>query len=166
MNDSEREFLELVEEGWFSVDKQGQVWRHTNGQCRRAEKDGRYKRIAWTNGRKHEVYAHRVVYMALTGEDIPDGKQTNHKDGNKKNNHPDNLEVVTPAENMRHAVQVLGVNRGEKCGAAKLTCNQVRAIRQRYAKGDITQREIAQQYGVHHTLISHIVLLKIWRHVT
>lgn len=51
--------------------------------------------------------AHRVVWTVLRSE-IPVGMDINHKDGCRTNNHPDNLEVVTRSENIRHAFRVLG----------------------------------------------------------
>lgn len=48
------------------------------------------------------IFVHKLVTQAFLG-DKPEGLQTNHKDCNKKNNHIDNLEYVTQAQNMRHA---------------------------------------------------------------
>lgn len=48
------------------------------------------------------VSVHRAVYESFVG-DIPKGMQINHKDGDKLNNCLENLEVVTPSENMQHA---------------------------------------------------------------
>jgi hypothetical protein len=56
----------------------------------------------------------------------------NHKDGNKSNNHWDNLEYVSLAENVRHAWRT-GLNkgpRGVKSGSAKLTTESVSLIRE------------------------------------
>ena len=45
------------------------------------------------------VYVHRMVYEAFKGE-IPEGMEIDHIDRNKHNNNPDNLRVVTRAENI------------------------------------------------------------------
>lgn len=42
---------------------------------------------------------HRLVYEAFIGP-IPDGMQVNHIDENKQNNRIDNLNLMTPKENM------------------------------------------------------------------
>jgi hypothetical protein len=60
---------------------------------------------------KDKVYlAHRIVAMAFIPN--PENKPcVNHKDGNKLNNHVNNLEWVTRSENERHKLDVLGIKR-------------------------------------------------------
>lgn len=53
------------------------------------------------SGRKSEGI-HRLVYRYFKGE-IPNGMVINHLDGNKRNNHIDNLELTTQSENIKHA---------------------------------------------------------------
>ena len=45
---------------------------------------------------------HCIVWETFIGE-IPDSMQINHIDGDKHNNCLENLELVTPSENMCHA---------------------------------------------------------------
>ena len=54
------------------------------------------------DGESKSFYVHRLVALAFHGP-CPPGKQVNHKDGNALNNSPDNLEYVTPSENLKHA---------------------------------------------------------------
>lgn len=43
---------------------------------------------------------HRVVWEAFNGE-IPDGCHIHHRDGDRANNHPSNLELLTPDEHRK-----------------------------------------------------------------
>lgn len=99
---------------------------------------------------------HRVVWEAFNG-DIPKGLQINHIDGDKANNSLSNLELVTPAENMRHAVR-LGLKKGrpaEKHSMAKLTNEQYLEVIHQLVNG-ATNKEVADNYGLHSRYVSLI----------
>lgn len=70
---------------------------------------------AFDNGKRTNVFVHRAVMEAFVGP-CPEGMAVNHKDGNKLNNRVDNLEYVTPKENMIHAAKHGLTAKGEKHG--------------------------------------------------
>jgi len=56
----------------------------------------------YKNGKSKTTCIHKLVAMAFISN--PNNKpQVNHIDGNKLNNHKDNLEWVTSSENLQHA---------------------------------------------------------------
>ncbi len=66
--------------------------------------DGYLRIQIWENATCHMIYWHRVI--AETFLPNPDNKPcVNHKDGNKQNNHVDNLEWCTQQENIKHAYE-------------------------------------------------------------
>jgi len=56
-------------------------------------------------GKNRRAHVGRLVAEAFISP-RPEGMQVNHKDGNKKNNTPANLEWVTPKENVRHSFEI------------------------------------------------------------
>lgn len=116
-------------------------------------------------GQMRSVVVHALVAEAFIGP-RPEGLHINHIDGNKENNRPENLEYVTPGDNARHAFR-LGLKkplRGEANPKAKITADDVRAIRQARAEG-VTLVALAERYGLTHNAISHIELRKNWKWV-
>lgn len=56
-------------------------------------------------GKLKHALVHKLVYIAHVG-DIPKGLQVNHKDENKKNNCVENLELLTPSQNVRYGTGI------------------------------------------------------------
>lgn len=80
---------------------------------------------------------HRLICEAFHGSPPNADSQVNHKDGNKANNAASNLEWVTPLENARHGIEVLGKDQfGEKSPRCKIPSEIVQKIllRDRTAK--------------------------------
>ena len=59
------------------------------------------------NGNKYQkaLKIHQLVARAFIPNDDPKKIYVNHKDGNKLNNHVDNLEWITPSENVKHSIR-------------------------------------------------------------
>lgn len=74
-----------------------------------------YVRLS-ANGAAQTLLVHRIVALAFLGTPKAPGNHINHKNGNKSDNRPENLEWVTPSENHRHRVHVLGKDNLPKPG--------------------------------------------------
>lgn len=168
----------------YEVSDHGRVRRAASGK---STSPGRVRRLQLTKGKKSAGYVSvmlhngrrgavgnvnvgRAVLEAFVGPPPSDRHECNHKNGIKTDNRPENLEWVSPSENIRHAFATgLKVGpRGEQQGAAKLSEAQVREIRARYRSGGITQTTLAGQYGISQAHLSDIVSGRrgIWAHVS
>lgn len=109
-------------------------------------------------GKSDTVLVHRLI--ALTFIENPNNlPEVNHKDGNKSNNHVDNLEWCTPSENGKHAhkMGLSYVYYGESHPCAKLTNEQVHQIRKMYNEEHISQQKIADFFSVSQITVSRII---------
>jgi hypothetical protein len=104
-----------IKEGRYWVSLTGKVyWKDKKGAMRLMKpfetKDGYVEYVLTkTDGRKQHIQA-QIIVMS-TFKNYPKDKrkiQVNHKDGNRKNNTPDNLEWMTPKQNIKHSFDTLG----------------------------------------------------------
>ncbi len=107
---------------------------------------------------------HALVARVFLGP-RPENADINHIDANKANNSAANLEYCSRRRNIEHSVQ-MGLNpTGERNGQARLTADQVEAIR-RASKQGVTGRALARQYKISPGQISRIVNGHDWKHVS
>lgn len=143
-------------EGWYEISSLGRVrrLRPSNntyvGRILRQSPNGTgYLTLGLSRDGQGSGYrlVHRLVAEAWVGPQPP-GHQVNHKDGNKTNNRPENLEWVTSARNHRHASESGLTNppHGENHHRAKLTEDTVREIRE--SRTGVSCAELARQLNV------------------
>jgi predicted XRE-type DNA-binding protein len=106
---------------------------------------------AYTKYRQNHL--HRVVAAQKLGRSLIKGEIVHHINGNKHDNCPGNIEVLTSqTEHINnHRDKIFS---GRKL---KLTIEEVRDIRDFYKKGGFSQESLARIYGVTQTRISAIV---------
>jgi hypothetical protein len=112
----------------------------------------------------------RSVHRLVANAFIPNTKNkkcVNHINSVRDDNRVENLEWVTPTENMQHAVRVGSMDFvGEKHPRAKLTNKDVLEIFNLGKMGKYTQTYIGNLYGVSFSCVSAIVRGAKWTHVT
>lgn len=119
-----------------------------------------------SNGNNKTRKIHRFVAETF----IPNPKNlptVNHIDGNKRNNFVDNLEWASYQYNMDHAVDNGLINqRGKNHSQAKLTVEQVLAIRDLYSRESLNYSEIAKIFNTDHKVVSRIIRGIGWVDIT
>lgn len=135
---------------------------------RGARSDRRQMRYgtSWINGKP--IAAHRLSWRAFRG-DISPGMVVMHTCDTPLCVNPDHLVLGTVKDNNRDrerkhrgAWQRNGMPSAIDRNVNKLVPHQVLEIRRRLEKGGVSQREIADIYGVHPSVISDIKRRKLW----
>ena len=108
-------------------------------------------------------YGSHCFSWLLTGNTIPEGHLIRHKCRNRHCVNPEHLETGTREQNMADKVRDDTMPWGEKQPNSKLTEEQVRAIRANPDNKTIVQ--LGEQYGIHNSTISKIILRKTWKHL-
>lgn|SRR5690606_9776142 len=134
---------------WNRVQKSEGCW-----EWQGAINDRGYGRV-WAFGKMER--AHRVAYVLEYGR-IPDDRIICHHCDNPACVRPDHLFVGTDKDNSDDKWEKGRgwALTGEIHPSSKLSESQVRAIREEYRKGGVTQRELASAYGVSRQQISRI----------
>ncbi len=117
-------------------------------------------------GRRKKVSqdVHVLVLTYFKGP-RPQGYEARHLDGNKSNNKVSNLEWGTVEENTRDRFRHGTTNRGEKCGTAKLTEDDVHDIRRLVKTTTLRLRQIGKMFNVRESAISRIMSGVRWSHL-
>lgn len=108
----------------FVPPRKNRPGRYCSTKCRntgnsRASTERRANAVRGTGTRwyvkVHGRHQHRVVAEEMLGRPLAKGEIVHHKDGNKKNNSPENLVVMTQSEHMReHGLGLPGVTPAHK----------------------------------------------------
>jgi hypothetical protein len=155
-------------DGRYEVSDLGRVRRTADGYILKDQPWGNdgYRKVTLSAKNKSKSFlVHRLVACHFIPAD-PVRPLVNHKDGSRTNNAVENLEWCTQSENLLHASRLgrMTHNRGERCGTAKLTEDDVRWIRVWLGEG-FSQQRIADAFGISQSQVTRINRGLDWKHL-
>ena len=89
----------------YEVFDDGRIWSYSSKKFLKPQTlKGGYQQVCLTdnNGNKKNYYLHRVVWESVTGSQIPEGYEINHRSEVKTENMITNLELVSHKENLNY----------------------------------------------------------------
>lgn len=111
-----------------------------------------------TTGARSVVKAHRLSWILSNQENIPCGQLIRHDCDNRSCVNPHHLRPGTNSDNISDAIARgrRKYTKGE-INVSQLTDVSVRSIRERYAAGGVTQKELGEEYGVSRSTICGVI---------
>lgn len=121
----------------------------------------------FVDGKRISATHHRVVAEAFYGK-CPKGLEVNHKDSDRKNNHPLNLEYVTKSQNNQQSWDVgnrcaTGVNNAN-CKLTEEDVHNICKILERDVKINVSQ--LSRDLNISRMTIVSIKNKKQWTHIS
>jgi len=171
-------WIECINHRNYQVSNYGRIRRFATGKSTRPLKivngfldDRGYRKVTIANndGITKRVPVHLLIAQTFNGE-RPVGLTVNHKDGDKSNNRPENLEYLTAVENTKHAHRnglyphTKSTMENKIIFNAKLSIESVLKIKKLLLKG-IKPIPIAKIFNVSRTCIYDIKNGRRWRWV-
>lgn len=94
---------------WYYITEDGKCYNSKTNKYLKGQENYKNHYLSYNitlpDGSKKRIYAHRLVAQSYLDQPLDKKKnQINHIDGNKLNNNVNNLEWVTPQENVQHAI--------------------------------------------------------------
>lgn len=144
----------------YKMDSNGNIFSFkTNKILKPIEHSTGYNVVRLTNSEGVKtIRYHRLVAIALIPN--PDNLPVvNHVDGNKKNNHPSNLEWCTQQHNNDHAISngLKSDGKGVRNPACRFEKDVVKVWLDAILTGNVKIVELATEYGVARTTISRLI---------
>jgi hypothetical protein len=168
-----RKYLDQNDRFWKSI--QARTVRTTNG-C--LEWTGSFNKIPIKQHNGKTTSLRRLIYQRTRG-DVPDDMVVLMTCKNKLciNSLHMKLGTTEDREALKcNSVPIGDANgarlhperhpRGERVGTARLTENEVRTIRHRYALGEASYRQLASEYSVSKATVADIITRRYWAHVS
>lgn len=128
-----------------------------------SQRNGVYKNVNLYRGSEP---SNRLVHRLVAEAFMPNPlgmPEVNHLDGDKFNNHLDNLEWADREGNAKHSCHK---TTGSKCGTSKLKEVDVYEIAQLLLEGQLTQKEIGEMYNISNHAIFRIKAGYNWAWLT
>ncbi len=155
--------MERFRDTEYFVSEDGNVFRNGKQLKPKIDKDG-YKIVAvWKNNKPQYFRIHRMV-GELYIPNMENKEEINHWDGNKFNNHVNNLRWATSLENIQHKLTILNIGYGETSSNHILKESDILEIKKLY-QNKLTQKEIAKKYNVSRSCIWGILNNKTWKKI-
>lgn len=153
------EWREIADFPGYLVSSDGEVMGPRGNIIRSRPKKNGYRLITFP-GPVYR-YVHHLVLLAFVGP-RPLGLVALHADDDRLNNRASNLSWGTQKQNMADADRNGRLLRGEDHASAKITQQQMQAIRERCAAGE-RQADVGACYGLTQPAVSMIVTGRNWR---
>ena len=169
LEDLKRGFIKKIDgfDGYY-VSKDGHVFSNKMGEIKRLNAYtsgyGGYRRVALRKNSKSYNKKIAILVMEAFSSLRPKGLVLSHNDGNKNNDHLDNLEWVTSKRNSEIMVEQGRSLKGEKQTSSKLKEKDVLKIIRLLNEG-MTLQKIGKMFGVTHENIFLIKKGKTWKHI-